>query len=121
MSEIADTIDVTLPSGKVATLRNYTTHADDEKYEQVLYAGVNADADTAGDAKIKFPLLSVITAERAYIPRLLLSLDGDSQSIALRVQDLRSSDYEALESAVSKIVEENSPKAKAVKESTATA
>lgn len=114
-----DEVEITLPvSGAKVVLRNYTTRADDAKYEEILYAGVNAKQDMNGKvgkpkASMEFPIANVMAAQRAYIPRLVKSIDGDTSNLALRLEQLRTKDYEVIEAEVEKIVEANSPKAKA--------
>lgn len=110
-----DTIEITLPvSGKKVEIRNYTTEADDEKSESVLYLGVNAEQDMIkgkGDSqKLTFPIANVMASKKAYVPRLVTSIDGDNSNIALRLKELRSADYAYLSNEVERIVEENSPK-----------
>ncbi len=102
-----DTIEITLPSGKTATIRNYTTRADDEKADAVLYAGATAHRN--GD--INFPIASVMASRAVYVERLTKSLDGDEKNIVFRIKDLQSSDYQVLAEEVDKIVERESPKA----------
>lgn len=109
-----DTVEITLPvSNKKVVIRNYTTRKDDDTAEAVMYAGVNAVGDGT-DQKISFPLANVMASQRAYIPLLVLSIDGAADDIKTGIDNLRSEDYTALESAVNKIVDEHSPKASAV-------
>lgn len=114
-----DTVQITLPISKsVVEIRNYTTRNDDEKSEQLLYMGVEADQKMGGDKSeqsIKFPIANVMASQAAYIPRLVDSIDGDKSNIALKLGELKSEDYEAISVAVEKVVNEHSPKAKAVK------
>jgi hypothetical protein len=117
-----DTIEITLPiSESKVEIRNYTTRADDERSEQVLYRGVEIEqrakgANKSGDEqKITFPIANVMAAQESYIPRLVQSIDGDSSNIKIRLTELRSEDYEAVEKAVEKVVDEHSPKAKEAK------
>lgn len=111
-----DTVEIELPvSGSTVVLRNYTTVADDEKAEAILYLGVSTEGEFSEDGKtskqkIRFPVANVIASGKAYIPRLVQSIDDDSTNIALRLKDLRSEDYKAVSDAVEKIVEEHSPK-----------
>ena len=116
-----DTTVITLPvSESKVEIRNYTTRNDDEKSEQLLYMGVEADQKSSGNKShqsIKFPIANVMASQAAYIPRLVVSIDGDTSNILNRLGELRSEDYEAIEQAVEKIVDEHSPKAKAVKKS----
>lgn len=113
-----DTLEVKLPSGKVAVIRNYTTRADDAKAEQVLYSGVEAtqsqdDADSSPTVKIS--MANVTASKNSYILGLTQSIDGDSTDLEHRINELRSTDYAVLEEAVNKVVEENSPKAQEAK------
>jgi len=108
-----DTTTVKLPvSGKDVVIRNYTTRADDENAETILYKDVNSEREMNSDnAKLVFPLANVMASQRSYIPRLVQSIGGDNSNIAVQIDNLRSADYEALEAAVSLIVNDNSPKA----------
>jgi hypothetical protein len=113
-----DTVEVKLPvSNSTVVIRNYTTRADDKRAEEVLYAGVKADQDMADTSKstVSFPLANIMASQQSYIPRLVVSIDGDSSDISNKLDNLRSADYEAVEKAVGKVVEENSPKARAAK------
>lgn len=122
-----DTIEITLPvSGKKVEIRNYTTRNDDEKAEHALYLGVDANIEEAkkgkdGKANIRFPMANLTAQNHIYIRRLVQSIDGDSTNVALALGELRSADYEAIEAAVEKIVEENSPKVKEAKKASANA
>lgn len=109
-----DEIDIKLPvSGKTVTIRNYTTRADDEKAEDVLYLGV-ASSETVTNGKsesqTRFPLVNVMASRDVYVKRLVKSLDGDNKNIPTRLLELRSADYKAIQDAVEKITDENSPK-----------
>lgn len=108
-----DTIEITLPvSGDKVVIRNYTTHNDDEKAEQALYAGVAVEKDETDASKYKLPFINVNAAKQVYVNNLVQSIDGDTHIGAL-LGNLRTPDYVAIEEAVDKIVEDNSPKAKA--------
>ncbi len=110
-----DTIDITLPvSGKVVVIRNYTTKADDKSSDAALYVGVDMEKSEESDGKVTFPIANVMASSDVYVRRLVQSIDGDNQNIALRLEELRSLDYEAISQAVDKIVKDNSPKAKGV-------
>lgn len=116
---MTDTIEITLPvSNKVVVIRNYTTRNDDEKAEDTLYLGVAADQTSGvdGDSRsVKFPLANVMASQDVYVKRLVSSIDGDSTNIRTRLGELRTADYQAIEAAVEKIVETNSPKASEAK------
>jgi len=116
---MTDTIEITLPvSNKVVVIRNYTTRNDDEKAEDTLYLGVAADQTSGvdGDSRsVKFPLANVMASQDVYVKRLVSSIDGDSTNIRTRLGELRTADYQAIEAAVEKIVEINSPKASEAK------
>ena len=108
-----DTVELKLPvSGKVVVIRNYTTRNDDERAEKLLYVGVEAKQNSKDGTNLTLPLANVMASQAAYIPRLVTEIDGDSSNILIRLGDLRSKDYEAIETKVDEIVEENSPKAK---------
>jgi len=110
-----DEIEITLPvSGEKVIIRNYTTVGDDEKSESALYAGVQLDQQTNKDSSgnIKFPLANIIASQKAYIPRLIKSIDDDSTNIELRLKELRSEDYAKLREEIDKITGAHSPKAK---------
>lgn len=102
-----DTIEIKLPSGKIAIVRNYTTRGDDEVAEQLLFKGVEAEQNGENESKVKFPIANVMASQRVYIKLLVETIDGETPDFGA----LRSADYEALEVAVNKIVEQNSPKA----------
>ena len=117
---MSDTVEVKLPfSESVVVIRNYTTRDDDERAEEVLFAGVTAKQDvtsgTKPKQKMEFPIANVMASERSYIPRLVQTIDGDSTNIKQRLGQLRTQDYKAIETAVEKIVAENSPKSTAAK------
>jgi len=114
-----DTIEIKLPvSGKTVVIRNYTTRNDDEKSEDILYLGVNADqkSGVAGsEQSVKFPLANVMASTEVYVKRLTISIDGETNNIATQLGELRSADYAAIQKAVEEVVETNSPKASTVK------
>lgn len=118
-----DEVTIKLPhSGKEVVIRNYTTHKDDEKAEELMYVGVNAEQKFSEKVKkpdqtIKFPVANIAASSRVYLYRLVKSIDGETQNLREVIDDLRSADYEAIEEAVDKIVEEHSPKAKKAKSS----
>lgn len=113
-----DTIEVTLPlSGKKAIIRNYTTHADDSLATAVL----TANAYRADNGTVKYPAANFINFNEAYMKALVRSLDGNSQDIEQQLNQLRSKDYDVLRDAVTKIVEDSSPKALTDKETAKTA
>lgn len=125
MSETQDTVEITLPESKSkVTIRNYTNHKDDERYEELLQQGVNltesqVKTDKSGnpdpeatEASVVFPLANISAARASYIPRLVQSIDDDTNDIKNRLDSLRSKDYQAVEEKVNEIVEEHSPKAK---------
>lgn len=119
-----DEIELKLPvSGKTVVIRNYTTRKDDEMSQAILYAGVTATSKTAAKVdsqSVEFPLTNVVSSEQVYVSRLVQSIDG-SRNVPHELESLRSLDYAAIEEAVSKIVEENSPKAKAGKKNSSDA
>jgi putative protein kinase ArgK-like GTPase of G3E family len=120
MSNVSDTVEIKLPlSGSTVVIRNYTTRKDDRKAGEILYRGVDseqeADENKKPKMKVKFPIANVVASEESYIPRLVQSIDGDSTNLELRLDDLKSEDYEAVEKAVEKIVDEHSPKAREAK------
>lgn len=113
-----DTIEFKLPvSGKIVTIRNYTTHNDDLASEKVLYASVEAKMNDKGKKSFTIPVANAVASEAVYISRLVRAIDGnDSRSfIEEALGEMRSADYEELEKKVAEIVEENSPKAKEAK------
>lgn len=115
-----DTIEVKLPvSGKVATIRNYTTRADDDTYDGILLAGVNGFKSEDGKTEVKFSALNAIQADASYVLRLVQSIDGDSKNIPSQLGALRSKDYAVIKDAVAEVVEAQSPKAVAANQSTA--
>lgn len=109
-----DTIELKTPNGREIVIRNYTTRADDEKAEQVLYSGAVVNQGIKGEGNIVVSVGSAMASDDVYIERLVNSIDGDSKNIAFRLKELRSEDYKAVAEAVAKIVEEHSPKAIAV-------
>lgn len=112
---MTDSVEIELPISKQkVVIRNYTTVGDDEKAESTLYAGVELDQQTNKDSNgnIKFPLANVIASQKAYIPRLIKSIDDDPSNIELRLKELRSEDYAKLREEIDKITEAHSPKAK---------
>lgn len=118
---MSDEITITLPvSGKEVVIRNYTTRKDDKVAEDALYAGVKTTASQGVKPSMEFPLASVMASTEAYVRRLVKSIDGSSSNIALALDDLRSEDYLAIETAVNRVVEENSPKAQKVANASAT-
>lgn len=112
MSEVQDTIEVTLPSGKKAVVRNYTTYKDDELGVAALYNGVSSGSN--GD--FSFPVANIDAMSHVYVRRLTQSIDGsDNRShVETQIENMRSTDYEVLEKTVSEVVDEHSPKAKGV-------
>lgn len=107
-----DTIEVTLPvTGKKVVIRNYTTRADDAASERVLYNGVDAK-QSGTDQEITFPIENIMSSQSVYIPRLVLSVDGNEDNIGKQLEDLRTEDYDVVEKAVEGVVNEHSPKAK---------
>jgi hypothetical protein len=116
-----DSVEITLPvSGSKVEIRNYTTKADDIKAEAVLYAGVSATPQTDKEGKttadIKFPVANMSGSLDVYVNRLVQSLDGDNTNLKLKLENLRSKDYQAISDAVDKIVSDNSPKVTEAKE-----
>lgn len=106
-----DTIEITLPhSQKVVEVRGYTTEADDEVSEQILFAGVEAEQQD-DKQKISFPIANVMASQKCYVARLVKSIGGEPGNIKERLSELRSVDYKAVSEAVEKIVAEHSPKA----------
>lgn len=108
-----DTIAITLPvSNKKVEVRNYTNRKDDRLAEQILYAGVDADAT----GNFKFPVNNVMQMNEVYVSRMLTSVDGDTNRATIEkfLDDIHSKDYEAIESKVLEVVEEHSPKAQEV-------
>ena len=110
MSE--DTKEIKLPSGRSVVIRNYTTNKDDSIGESVLYRGVGAD----NSGNFSFPISNVAEMTASYVRRLTVSVDGDSNrsTVESALDDMRSTDYEVLEKAVSEVVDASSPKAKGV-------
>lgn len=105
-----DTIEIKLPaSGKTAVIRNYTTRADDEAAEELLYKGVNATSGKDGE-RTEFPLANVMLSQDVYVKRLVVSLEGSTE---FDLGQLRTEDYKAIEAAVEKVTSKYSPKAKA--------
>lgn len=111
-----DEIEIQVPSGKTVTIRNYTTRKDDMKAEEALYVGVNTTSDDNGKTKMEFPIANVMASTAVYVRRLVKEIEGDNKNIAYQLEELRSDDYLAIEEAVEKVVDENSPKAKKTKE-----
>lgn len=115
MESSKDSITIKLPhSGKSVEIRNYTTRKDDESSQSALFAGVNVTASsTSKDSQdFELPLANAQASQSVYVKRLVLSIDGDSSNIEDAIDNLRSTDYEALDEAVKEIVDQNSPKAK---------
>lgn len=115
-----ETVELKLPvSGSIVVLRNYTTEADDEKAQDILYLGVATEGklqkDSLAEQTLKFPVANIMASKKAYIPRLVKSIDDNSTNIALRLKELRSEDFAAISDAVDKIVDEHSPKQKEAK------
>lgn len=113
-----DEVEVKLPvSGKTVVIRNYTTRKDDARSEAVLYAGVTARQDSLKKGQnIEFSMAALKASQEVYVERLVMSVDGKSDNLSEQIENLRSEDYEVLEEAVNKVVEEHSPKAKKAKE-----
>lgn len=109
-----DTVEIKLPvSEKVVVIRNYTTRNDDAMAEEALYNGVGATGKPGSDdAKVSIPLANIMNQTAVYVRRLVTSIDGDSSSVLQTLGDLRTPDYEAIQEAVEKVVDQNSPKAK---------
>lgn len=112
-----DTIEVKLPSGKVAVIRNYVTRADLKKASELLYMGVVAAKSFGNDTdgSVDFPMSNIMASEESYVPRLVQSLGGESTNLSILIDELRADDYEVLSEKVTEIVEQYSPKAKAAK------
>lgn len=114
-----DDVTITLPvSNKEAVIRGYTTHADDDAAEQLMYDGVNAQTDEKGNQKFSLSMAKIMASKKVYVGRLVKTIDGlPVQKSSLG--ELHSKDYEAIKDAVDRIVEDNSPKAaEALKAST---
>lgn len=110
-----DTTTVTLPvSGKKVEVRNYTTVADDNKSDSVLFAGVTLDQNASKEqlSSFKFPFFNLMESQRVYVNSLVKSIDGNSEDLIKQIDELRSEDYKVLQEAVDKIVQEHSPKVK---------
>lgn len=113
---MTDEIDIKLPvSGKTVTIRNFTTRSDDEKAEDVLYFGVSTDETLSKDGSVekrtKFPYANIMASQDVYVKRLVKSIDGDNKDLYSKLLDLRTDDYKAIQDAVEKITDTNSPKA----------
>jgi len=120
MNETADKLEVKLPSGKLAVIRNYTTRADEAAYNSYLYEGVSVSASEELGTNFALPIQNSLNAKDSYVRRLLVSLDGSTEDLMAKINELRSTDYEALDEAVGKVVDSNSPKAAAVPATTKT-
>ncbi len=107
-----DTVEITLPkSQKKVVIRSYTTHKDDSVAEAALTANViQSDPTTAP----LYPVINFSNYRKAYINSLTISVDGKSDDIETQLESLRSIDYAAVDEAVDKIVQGNSPKAQEV-------
>lgn len=104
---MTDEKDITLPSGKIVTIRSYTTHADDTQAEAALYSGVTADKE--GD--INFPIANVMASTDVYVRRLVKSIDGETKNIQSLLDNLRSEEYSMIKDAVDEVTSVQSPKA----------
>ena len=105
---MTDEQTLTLPSGKTAVIRNYTTRADDAKADAVLYAGVTSNKD----GEMDFPLSNIMASTTVYVERLVKSIDGEEKNTLSLLSDLRSEDYSTIEKAVQEVVDTHSPKEK---------
>jgi hypothetical protein len=105
----SETVTVTLPvSEKKVVIRNYTTHADDDKAESLLVDNVLE----ASDGNSKYPIRNYLDFKKSYVNSLVLSIDEDTENISSALLSLRSEDYRVIEKAIDKIVTANSPKVK---------
>lgn len=110
-----DQVEVKLPLSKqTAIVRNYTTRADDNAYNDVLFEGVTINDDGTYD----LPINNSNHATEVYVRRLTDSINGSTEDIEAKIGELRTEDYAVLEQKVIKIVGLNSPKARADKLST---
>lgn len=107
-----DTVEVKLPSGITAIVRNYTTRKDDAKANAFLSDGVSRD----GDGNLVIPASNAIKYSDSYVYSLTQSINGNPNGVDELIDNLRSTDYEVLKDKVSEIVEANSPKAKEAEE-----
>lgn len=119
---MTDSTEITLPvSNKKVELRTYTTRKDDMRSQEILYMGVNSKMSMSDkgskDTKMDmdFPIANVMASREAYVPRLVMTIDGNASNIQNQIDELHSKDYSYLFNEVEKIVDENNPKAEATK------
>jgi hypothetical protein len=91
-----ETITVTLPSGKNATLKAYLTTRERNEYRNVFFSNFKIGVGEKGAEVKELTGDVMVKAEEKLITSAVVSFDGSEEKILERLLDGKPEDYDAL-------------------------
>jgi hypothetical protein len=107
---VEETKTITLPSGKKAVVRTYTTRGDDRQATELMNQGVKAETNEDGSVRMTFSNAALQASRDKYVELLTVSIDDVNCTPAI-LDSLHSDDYLAIETEILKITSVSDPKA----------
>lgn len=101
-----ETKEITTPAGNKVLLRTYLTGKESNELKALMYADLKINTADAASGKVslsEIPASFMIAQERKALAFLVVSLNGDTDAPASKIEDLSESEYNVILAEVNKI------------------